>query len=91
MVASRNLVLADSPILYKEDVSIDRMEGCGLVDFNIRPHFNSEKFSHVTEENLDVVAKNIQDTIIAIDDQSAVKVDDGNITVVTEGTWKQFN
>lgn len=91
MVASRNLIMADAPILYREDSNADRMEGAGLIDFNIRPHFNSDNFPHVTEENLDVIAKNVKDTIVAIDDQTAIKVIDGDMEVVTEGELKRFN
>lgn len=91
MVASRNLILADTPILYREESNADRMEGAGLIDFNIRPHYNSDNFPHVNDESIEVISQNVKDTIVAIDDQTAIKVVDGDMEIVTEGEWKRFN
>lgn len=37
------------------------------------------------------VTKNISDTVYAIDDQTAIKVDGDSIEVVSEGAWEKFN
>lgn len=60
----------------------------GLVDFMIRPHMNGEeKFSDIT---LEMVQRAVDDSGIScyvLDDNSAVRVVDGEVAVVGEGNW----
>jgi dipeptidase E len=51
---------------------------------------NSPYFPRAAEL-IDEVAKDIEIPLYAIDDQTAVKVVDGKVEVVSEGTWKRFN
>mgnify|MGYP003393926542 CR=1 FL=1 len=62
-----------------------------LVDFVVRPHLNSKWFPNIRIDNLEKIAKEINNTMYALDDQSAVKVVDGIVTVVSDGTWQKFN
>lgn len=62
-----------------------------LVDFVIRPHLNSQWFSKIRIDFLSEVAKQINETMYVLDDDSAVEVDEGNIQVISEGEWKKFN
>ncbi|MEK7499068.1 MAG: Type 1 glutamine amidotransferase-like domain-containing protein, partial [Patescibacteria group bacterium] len=71
-------------------VEDDTNEGLGFVDFLVVPHMNSPYFPRAAEL-IDEVAKDIEITLYAIDDQTAVKVDDKEITVITEGKWKKYN
>lgn len=65
--------------------------GLGLVDFVIKPHLNSAAFPNRTMEWYEEVSKKINAPFYAIDDQTAIKVVDGKVEVVSEGTWKLFN
>ncbi|MCK5319932.1 Type 1 glutamine amidotransferase-like domain-containing protein [Candidatus Parcubacteria bacterium] len=92
MVSTANLILSDSNRLYSEYTGpVDRIDGLGLVDFHIRPHFNSPHFPDVNSGNLKKIAKDFKEPIYAIDDNTAIMVKDGNIKIVSEGKWEKFN
>ena len=60
----------------------------GVVDFSIFPHLDA-----MPENSLDEAerwAAEIAGPAFAIDDQTAIKVSDGIVEVVSEGRWKQF-
>ncbi len=59
-----------------------------LVDFVVRPHLNSKTFPNVNGDYLESIANDIKQPLYAIDDNSAVKVVDGKVEVVSEGEWK---
>jgi dipeptidase E len=61
-----------------------------LVDFVIRPHLNFNMFPKATLENIEKWAAKIDVPLYAIDDQTALKVIDGKVEVITEGKWKLF-
>ncbi len=60
----------------------------GLVDCAIHPHLDHEWFPENSMTNLEKLAATIPVASYLIDDQSAIKVIDGKIEVVTEGIWK---
>jgi dipeptidase E len=60
----------------------------GVVDFSIFPHL--DVFPENTLANADRWAADIAGPAYAIDDQTAIKVTDGSVQVVSEGQWKQF-
>ena len=92
MVSTANLILSDSNRLYSEYAGpVDRIDGLGLVDFHIRPHFNSPHFPDVNSENLKKIAKDFKEPIYAIDDNTAIMIKDGSIKIVSEGKWEKFN
>lgn len=93
MAVTKNLCLSQSKKLYYlEGVGEFKDEtGLGLVDFLVRPHLNSPDFSNVRIETLKELAKEIPETIYAIDDDTAIKVVDDEISVISEGEWKKFN
>lgn len=62
-----------------------------FVNFVVRPHLNSSSFKKITPQFLSQVAKESPIRMYAIDDQSAVVIDEGKVEVVSEGEWKQFN
>lgn len=77
--------------LYEEPiVDDDTNEELGFVDFLVVPHMNSPYFPRAAEL-IDAVAKDIEIPLYAIDDQTAVKVVDDKVDVVTEGKWKRYN
>ena len=66
-------------------------EGMGFVDFLIRPHLNSPYFPDVNLENLEKISKELPETFYAMDDNTAIKIVDGKMEVISEGVWKKFN
>ncbi len=92
MVATVNLRMSTSQKSYSEKVyPLINDEGLGFVNFHIRPHLNSEFFPKVTIEYLQEEAKKIPESIYAIDDDSAVLINDNKVEVISEGKWKKFN
>ena len=65
-------------------------ETLGLVDFSIFPHWNNPMCPWNTTENAEKWAAEIGSKAYATDDQTAFKVVDGNVEIVSEGTWKLF-
>lgn len=65
-------------------------EGAGLVDFAIIPHYAEPDHREASEVNAPVWAAKLPGTVYAIDDQSAVRVVDGAVDVVSEGRWELF-
>ncbi len=62
----------------------------GFVDFSIFPHLDHELLPENTLVNAEKWAAEIQVPAYAIDDQTALKVVDGAVEVVSEGHWKRF-
>jgi len=62
----------------------------GLVDFALHPHLDYELFPENSLANLEKLAATISVPSYAIDDQTAIKVCDGTVEVVSEGHWKLF-
>lgn len=62
----------------------------GLVDFSIFPHLGHEMMPGNTLEAAQKWAADIGGPAYAIDDQTAIKVVDGVVEVVSEGRWTQF-
>ena len=62
----------------------------GLVDFSIFPHLDHEALPENTMADAEKWAAHIPVTAYAIDDETAIKVTDGTVQVVSEGHWKQF-
>lgn len=84
---THDLEFYDEEVISEEEIA----SGLGLVDFHIIPHLNSDYFPKARVENIETFAVKSPDVLYALDDASAVKVVDGTISVVSEGTWKQFN
>jgi dipeptidase E len=65
-------------------------EGAGLVDFALIPHLDHEDHPDVSLVNAEKWASRLPVPVYAIDDQTAVKVVDDTVEVVSEGHWKLF-
>lgn len=61
------------------------LTGLDYVDFEIEPHCDAARMSAVGE-----YAKTTENTIYALDDLSAIKVIDGEVEVVSSGSWKVY-
>ena len=70
---------------YEENFGHCSDEALNLVDFYIYPHFNSPKHQNSNEENLRKTAEETKKNVYGLDDESALKVVDGLVTIVSEG------
>ena len=66
-------------------------ETLGLVDFAMFPHLDNEALPDNTLANAEKWAAGMPVPGYAIDDETAIKVTDGTVEVVSEGTWKLFS
>jgi len=62
----------------------------GLVPFAIFPHLDHEMLPDNSMAGAERWAAGMRAPVYAIDDDTALKVVDGNVEVVSEGHWRQF-
>jgi dipeptidase E len=62
----------------------------GMVDFSLFPHLDHENLPDNSMANAEKWAAGVPVPGYAIDDQTAIKVIDGVVEVVSEGHWKRF-
>ncbi|MDO8970941.1 MAG: Type 1 glutamine amidotransferase-like domain-containing protein, partial [Saprospiraceae bacterium] len=92
MVTNPDLALTISQIIYEEDLDqTENMAGLNYVDFYLLPHLNSPWFPKLSEESIREVTKGMSEKIYALDDQSALKIVDGKVEIITEGKYLEFN
>lgn len=98
MVAGQSLVLssqAQSNLVAFNDGAYDLIgpkgqssgETLGFVDFIFRPHLNSRFFTLARADVLREKAKGLDWEVYALDDNSAIKISDDNIEIISEGEW----
>ena len=66
-------------------------ETLGLVDFSIFPHVDHPEMADNTMAAAEKWAADIRGPAYAIDDETAIKVTDDTVEVVSEGHWKLFS
>lgn len=62
----------------------------GVVDFSIFPHLDHPDLVENTMVNAERWASGLGGPAYAIDDQTAIKVVDGIVEIVSEGHWRRF-
>lgn len=70
------------------DLAREGDRGLGLVDFALTVHVDREGFN--TSADVEKWASGVPVPTYALDDQSAVTVTDGDVEVVSEGSWRLF-
>ena len=65
-------------------------KGMGLTKFAIIPHFENKGHFASSSANAEKWASKLPVPFYAIDDETAIKVKDGSVEVVSEGQWKLF-
>jgi dipeptidase E len=65
-------------------------ETLGMVDFAIFPHLDHEDLPDNSSANAEEWAAGLSAPAYAIDDETAIRVGDGTVDVVSEGHWRQF-
>lgn len=73
------------------DMALGADRALGLVDFTLYPHLNHEKMPDTSLANIEKWASGIPAPTYAIDDDTAIKVVDGSVEVISEGNWQLFN
>lgn len=68
----------------------DSDKALGLVGIALHPHLDYPGFPENTMAKLEKLAATIPVPSYAIDDQTAIKVTDGVVEVISEGHWKLF-
>jgi dipeptidase E len=66
-------------------------KGLGLVDFALLPHVDHKEHPESSMANAERMAAEVPVPTYAIDDQTAIKVTDGAVEIVSEGHWKLFS
>jgi dipeptidase E len=66
-------------------------ETLGLVGFSMFPHLDHEDLPENTRADAERWAAGMPVPCYAIDDQTAIKVVDGDVEVVSEGHWRLFS
>ena len=61
-----------------------------MVDFALIPHLDNKNHTDASMANAEKWASKLPVPVYAIDDQTAIKVTDGTVEVVSEGNWKLF-
>ena len=82
-----------TPRIGDDFVSWQSPEGdkaLGVVDFSIFPHLENPDLPDNTMEAAERWAADVGGPAYAIDDETAIRVVDGAVDVVSEGTWKRF-
>jgi dipeptidase E len=80
-----------TPRIGEDFVTWDSPSGdatLGLVDFSIFPHLDNPHLPWNTLATAERWAAELQGPAYAIDDETAIKVVDGEVEVVSEGNWK---
>ena len=67
-------------------------QGLGLVDFALLPHVDHEDHPESSMVKVERMAASLRIPVplYAIDDETAIKVVDGTVEVISEGHWKLF-
>lgn len=92
MVATPSIRSASSEKKAAEEINGEIPDkGLSLVDFLVEPHINNLYFPELTFEYVRAESVGTPLPIYALDDQSAIKIDGGEVTIVSEGVWEKFN
>jgi dipeptidase E len=85
-LTSEEIVLPDGDIKR----TLVTARGMGLTEFAIIPHFENKNHPDASLANAEQWAAKLPVPVYAIDDQTAIKVDNGVVDIVSEGQWKLF-
>jgi dipeptidase E len=66
----------------------DRALGLGLVDFTLVPHLDRDDMPDASLANITTWTAGLPVPTYAIDDETAIKVIDGAVDVISEGHWE---
>ncbi len=88
MVAGQFLSKELLKAVYPEEAPPEVLqEPLGLVDLVFLPHLNSEYFTQMRRGIIEPLKSTVKHDVYALDDQSALKIQDKKIEVVSEGEY----
>ncbi len=85
MVAGKFLSYEMTKVIFPEEVSEPLADPLAFIDCLFIPHLNSSYFSQIRKEVLEKNREHFDYPLYACDDNSALKIVDGRIGVVSEG------
>jgi dipeptidase E len=102
MITTTSLVTASQAMRQLATEGNFSLEGSGpdgqrsprsleIVNFAIRPHYTSKNYPYITDELLQKAANVADCKIYAIDNNTALKVVDESVEIVSEGRYKIFD
>ena len=92
IIMTPSLILSSSEKEPLREIGEEVIEkGLAFVDFLVEPHMNNSHFPENTFVQLEKRSRDIPHTIYALDDNSAVKVNNEKVEVISEGEWKKFD
>jgi dipeptidase E len=102
IIAGANIRIASQALSRLESLNDDDYDLLGpegessvktlkFVDFAFRPHLNSPHFPMVTREKLEQKIMHFDVPIYTLDDNSALKISNGKIDIVSEGEYLVLN
>lgn len=77
--------------LFGEKYDLKIEKSLGLVNFQFIPHLNSPYFTKIRVKNLKETAKDLIEPVYAVDDNTAVVINEDKLKVVSEGEWRKLN
>ena len=91
MIVGRSIDVGLVAFPDEQTYKLDDMTGLGFVDMAFIPHLNSEHFPEARDEVAKQFAETVDYPVYALDDESALKIVDGKIEVISEGSYKVYN
>ena len=73
--------------LWPEESFEGNDPGLGILNLSILPHLNSDYFAHLRAPLIQSMKEQFPRTVYALDDQSALKITDQEIEMVSEGEY----
>jgi dipeptidase E len=80
--------IGEKAVIWKPPTGGD--SALGIVDFSIFPHLDNPDLPWNTMAHAERWAAGISCPAYAIDDETAIKVTDGTVEVISEGHWRLF-
>jgi dipeptidase E len=91
---NRDLLSSEDVVFSTPQGEINRVlvtaKGAGMVDFAVIPHLDHEDHPDASLANAEKWAAMLSVPVYAIDDQTAIKVIEGDVEVISEGYWRLF-
>ena len=84
------VVATEEVLLGEHTRTLVTAHGAGLVDVTVIPHFDDPDFPDALPDSARTWAARMPGSTYALDDQSALIVEDGVVEVVSEGRWELF-
>ena len=92
MVMSKDIAVKLALWLYEEDSpKTENIQCLNFVDFYFLPHLNSPYFKVRNDSFIRDITKDITKKIYVLDDDSALKIINGRVEVISEGKWFVIN